>query len=267
MPTGLVDIGANLGHSSFQPDLPAVLDRARAAGVGPIIVTGTSIRGSRQALELAKKHPGTLYATAGIHPHDAKDGVADDFIELEELQNEAVVLAAGETGLDFNRNYSAPEIQVEVFEKQLLIACRTGLPAFLHQRDAHDVFFSLLKKYRHGLSNVVVHCFTGTAAELSNYLSLDCHIGITGWICDERRGRQVKDLVRDIPLDRLMIETDAPYLLPRDIRPKPKNRRNEPAHLKHIAEVIATDCFGMAYDELVERLARTSRLFFSLRSF
>jgi len=236
----LLDIGANLTHESFH-DLDAVLQRAQAHGVNRMIVTGASGEGSKQARALAHAHPGKLFATAGVHPHHAidYDDAADQL--LRELAVDPLVRAIGETGLDYNRNYSPREVQLQVFERQLAIAAERGMPLFLHQRDAHPDFLALLRKWRDKVPAAVVHCFTDTGEALRDYLALDCHIGITGWICDERRGTHLRELVREIPANRLMIETDAPYLLPRTVRPQPSHRRNEPMYLKHICEEIARD--------------------------
>ncbi|OOG49684.1 TatD family hydrolase [Rhodanobacter sp. C01] len=237
----LLDIGANLCHESFHHDLDAVLQRALTHGVARMVVTGASRDSSRQALALARANPGRLFATAGVHPHHAID--YDDATDalLRELSRDASVRAIGETGLDYNRNYSPRDVQLQVFERQLQIAVDTGKPLFLHQRDAHADFIALLRRYRDKVPAAVVHCFTDTGEALRDYLALDCHIGITGWICDERRGTHLRELVREIPANRLMIETDAPYLLPRTVRPQPAHRRNEPMYLRHICEEIARD--------------------------
>jgi TatD DNase family protein len=237
----LVDIGANLTHESFRHDFDAVFDRARAHGVVQMVVTGASHAGSEHALDLARAHPGALYATAGVHPHHAIDYSDATDARLRELARAPEVRAVGETGLDYNRNYSPRDVQCQVFERQLQIAVDAGKPLFLHQRDAHHDFLALLKRYRDKVPAVVVHCFTDTREALHDYLALDCHIGITGWICDERRGTHLREFVREIPANRLMIETDAPYLLPRTVRPQPSHRRNEPMYLKHICEEIARD--------------------------
>lgn len=237
----LLDIGANLTHESFRHDLDAVLQRAHTHGIARMLVTGASREGSSHALALAKAHPGTLFATAGVHPHHAID--YDDAVDvlLRELAQDHAVRAMGETGLDYNRNYSPRDVQLQVFERQLQIAVDVQKPLFLHQRDAHADFVALLRRYRDKVPGAVVHCFTDTGEALRDYLALDCHIGITGWICDERRGTHLRELVREIPANRLMIETDAPYLLPRTVRPPPAHRRNEPMYLKHICEEIARD--------------------------
>jgi TatD DNase family protein len=237
----LIDIGANLTHESFRHDFDAVLERARAHDVIQLVVTGASHAGSEHALELAKSHPGVLFATAGVHPHHAIDYTDVTDHRLRELSQLPEVRAVGETGLDYNRNYSPRDVQLQVFERQLQIAVDAGKPLFLHQRDAHHDFITLLKRYRDRVPAAVVHCFTDTHEALLDYLALDCHIGITGWICDERRGTHLREFVREIPANRLMIETDAPYLLPRTVRPQPSHRRNEPMYLKHICEEIARD--------------------------
>jgi TatD DNase family protein len=238
----LVDIGANLTHDSFDADRAEVVARAQAAGVGRFVVTGSDAAHSQKALELCATYPG-LYATAGVHPHHAKDATASTPDELRKLLGNPQVVATGECGLDYFRNFSPPETQRQVFEMQLDLAEECGKPVFLHQRDAHEDFMRILSSHRPSLNRAVVHCFTGDAAELHAYLALGCHIGITGWICDERRGQHLRDCVGIIPADKLMLETDAPYLIPRDLSPKPASNRNEPMYLRHIAEVVA-DCLG-----------------------
>jgi TatD DNase family protein len=259
----LIDIGANLTHESFRADLHDVLDRATTHGVGRMIVTGASREGSEHALELARASGGRLFATAGVHPHHAID--YDDATDalLRRLAAEPEVRAIGETGLDYNRNYSPREIQREVFERQLAIAAEFGMPLFLHQRDAHHDFLALLKRYRDRVPAAVVHCFTDTGEALRDYLDLDCHIGITGWICDERRGAHLRELVKQIPADRLMLETDAPYLLPRTLRPMPKDRRNEPMYLAHIRDEVAKDR-GELPAAVTEASTLTAEAFFRL---
>ncbi len=259
----LLDIGANLTHESFRHDFDAVLQRAQAHGVARMIVTGASLAGSEQALTLAEAHPGRLYATAGVHPHHAIDYDEATDARLRELARLAPVRAVGETGLDYHRNYSPRDTQLEVFERQLRIAAELGKPLFLHQRDAHADFIALLRRYRDRVPAAVVHCFTDTREALRDYLALDCHIGITGWICDERRGVHLRELVREIPPQRLMIETDAPYLLPRTVRPQPSHRRNEPMYLRHICEEIARDR-GEPAELTAAHTTATAEAFFGL---
>lgn len=260
---GLIDIGANLTHESFVHDLDAVLARAKAAGVERIIVTGASEQGSRDALRLTGHYPDYLYATAGLHPHHASEYSSDSDQLFRELLLNPKVLACGETGLDYFRDLSPRAAQIFAFEKQLEIAVDCGKPLFLHQRDAHEDFLGCMKNVRDRIGPAVVHCFTGDRKSLFDYLDRDFYIGITGWICDERRGQHVAELVKHIPANRLMIETDSPYLLPRTLRPKPSHHRNEPAFLPHIAAAIAHH-----RAEAIEITARTStetaRQFFRL---
>ena len=235
----LVDIGANLTHESFRPDFDAVLERARAHGVDRIIVTGASAGGSRAAHAMALAHPCFLHATAGVHPHHAHEYDEDTDALLRQLVATPEVKAVGETGLDYFRDYSPHAAQIAAFEHQLAIAIDSGKPLFLHQRDAHADFIACMDNVRGRIGRAVVHCFTGERAELVDYIERDFYIGITGWICDERRGQHLRDLVTLIPADRLLIETDAPYLLPRDLHPKPSHRRNEPMYLAHVCTAVA----------------------------
>ena len=257
----LIDIGANLTHDSFDRDRDEVLHRAQEAGVRRLIVTGTSLEASRQALELARRFPGKLFSTAGVHPHHASDFAADDVSELSELASAHEVLAIGECGLDFFRDYSPRDAQLETFEAQLMIAKTVKKPVFLHQRDAHDPFTVLLRDYLPAISGGVAHCFTGNTAELREYLDMDLYIGVTGWICDERRAQGLREAVKYLPLDRIVLETDAPYLLPRSIKEKPAGRRNEPSLLPHVLETVA-HYMGQSPDVVADAATRnTERLF------
>lgn len=259
----LVDIGANLSHQSFRRDLDAVIERAQAAEVAQIIITGSSEEESAAASEIARTRPGVLFATAGLHPHLAREWRQETEQKIRELAVRPEVVALGEAGLDFNRDFSPRDQQAQVFEAQLEIAADLGLPVFMHERDAHEKFLEILRPKRESLGGAVIHCFTGDADELDAYLDLDLHVGVTGWICDERRGRHLRELVRRIPLSRLMLETDAPYLLPRDLHPKPTSRRNEPMYLRHILESVAR-CRKMSAEELAAATAQMSRTFFGI---
>ncbi len=259
-----VEIGVNLEHRQFNRDRDSVLDRALAAGVTRLIITGSNLQTSREALALARKRSGVLWCTAGLHPHHASEFGADTIGQLRELLVQPEVVAVGECGLDFNRDFSPRPAQERCFESHCQLACELDRPLFLHDREAHTRFHDILKAHRPQLKRGgVVHCFTGTAEEVRAYLDLDLHIGITGWICDERRGRHLRTLVRDIPRDRLMLETDAPYLLPRDLEPLPRDRRNEPAFLPHVGRTVAA-CLGMDVEELARTTTATARAFFRL---
>ena len=259
----LIDIGANLSHESFRDDIDDVLAQADQSGIKQIVVTGTSVENSQRALELALQFPQLLYSTAGIHPHDASTFDNESMQALGKLADNEKVKAIGETGLDFFRDYSPREKQEESFAAHLCLAAEKGLPVFLHQRDAHDNFFSILKEYRDKISHGVVHCFTGDEKELRDYLQYDMYIGITGWVCDERRGHHLHDILELIPPDRLLLETDAPYLLPRPIRPRPKTRRNVPANLTYVLETVA-QCLGKNSRLLAEETTNNAKDFFAI---
>lgn len=235
----MIDIALNLGSSQFDIDRDAVIDRARAAGIEALILTGTCLDESRHAAALAARHPGYCFSTAGLHPHDAKDLDAATLPALGRLASLPQVVAIGECGLDFNRDFSPRPQQEAAFEAQLALAAELQMPVLMHCRDAHARFAAILRPWRDRLPGAVLHCFTGNEAELRECLALDLHIGITGWVCDERRGEELRRLVPLIPAGRLLLETDAPYLIPRDLRPKPKSHRNEPAYLPHIAATVA----------------------------
>jgi len=259
----LIDIGANLTHSSFARDLQDVLHAAKAAGVTRLVVTGASDEGNQQALALAQQFPGQLYATAGVHPHHAGDYTDESDALIRELAQQDEVLAIGEAGLDYNRNYSPHPAQRAVFERQLQIAVDRQMPVFMHMRDAYNDFAAVLSDYRAEIPAAVAHCFTGSEAELEGLLEMDLYIGITGWICDERRGHHLREFIHKIPADRLMLETDAPYLLPRDLKPKPKDRRNVPAYLPHILESVAA-AVNKPPQQVAEETTAAARQFFRL---
>jgi TatD DNase family protein len=255
----MIDIGANLTHASFAGDLPGVVARARAAGVGAIVVTGTTVAESHRALEIAAQFD--LWCTAGVHPHHAKDFDAGTIPSLRQLAAQPQVVAIGECGLDFNRNYSPHPAQEECFTAQLELAISLHKPLFLHSRDAHPRFSQIVSSFKPG--KAVAHCFTGERDELRACLDLGLYIGITGWICDERRGRHLLELVREIPRERLLLETDSPYLTPRDLHPQPKARRNEPAFLPHILRTVAR-ALGRPADDVAEDTARNARELFGI---
>ncbi|MDV2904183.1 3'-5' ssDNA/RNA exonuclease TatD [Phytobacter diazotrophicus] len=234
----MFDIGVNLTSSQFAKDRDDVVARAQAAGVSGMLLTGTNLHESQQAQQLAKHYP-RCWSTAGVHPHDSSSWTQDTADALRQLADQPEVVAIGECGLDFNRNFSTPEEQERAFSAQLALAAERGMPVFLHCRDAHDRFLALLDPWLPRLPGAVLHCFTGTLDEAQACLARGIYLGITGWVCDERRGLELRDVLPHIPADRLFVETDAPYLLPRDLSPKPASRRNEPAHLGHILACVA----------------------------
>lgn len=239
----LIDVGVNLTNKRFEKDRRDIVFRAKEQGITQMLITGTSVEESEKALQLCHEYqqqfPQTLYTTAGVHPHDA-DNVSEDYVaQLRQLACHKEVKAIGECGLDFNRNFSTPAQQLKVFKAQVNLASQLNMPLFLHQRDAFEAWFSVLKPFINKVPAMVAHCFTGNEKELKQCLAADMYIGITGWLCDERRGQELRDIVSLIPLERLLIETDAPYLTPRTIRPRPKSSRNEPSYLPYVLDELA----------------------------
>src|SRR3954471_4297170 len=256
----LTDIGANLTHATFHEDLDAVVGRAQAAGASALIVNRTNVLESEMAAEIAERLD--LYCTVGVHPHHARDCGPATIGELRRLAEHSRVVAIGECGLDFNRNYSPHPDQEKWFVAQLELGLELDLPLFLHSRDAHPRFAEILRHHR--VKDAVAHCFTGDKDELHAYLDLGLYVGLPRWLCAERRATPLLQLVGDIPADRLLLETDSPYLTPRDMRPQPKSRRNEPAFLAHIAKTVAR-AVGKPLEQLAEETTRNAETLFRLR--
>ncbi len=258
----LIDIGLNLAHRSFEADRAAVVQRATEVGVGHMIITGTNAETSEAAAALARNDRAHLSATAGTHPHHAQDYSEATATAIRALAAREEVVAIGECGLDFNRNFSSPQDQRACLQAQLEIAVDVQLPVFLHERDAHEALCELVEPVRPRLAGVVVHCFTGGPQQAARYLAMDAYLGITGWICDERRGQALREAVVTIPDDRLMLETDAPFLTPRDA-PKGTPRRNEPAMLPHVLEAVAK-LRGQSPEAVAAAATANTRRFFGL---
>ncbi len=232
----MIDIGANLTDKSFRNDLGEVVERAVREGVEHIVVTGTSESASHDAATIAAQFPERLTYTCGVHPHHADD-VTETWLDTITAIAHQGAAAIGETGLDFFRNFSTQANQRKVFQAQLELAANLEMPVFVHDRDSNGEVLDMLREYAQ--TEVVVHCFTGDGDLLDAYLDIGCHIGITGWICDPRRGAELADIVSRIPDERLMLETDSPYLMPKTIDPKPQTRRNEPMNLKYVRRKVA----------------------------
>lgn len=260
----MIDIGANLSHRSFEPDLCEVMQSAVQAGIIRMIVTGTSLDENPKALALAKRYPDWFACTAGVHPHHA-DEVSASSDWLETLAHHAQapeVCALGETGLDYHRGFASHKNQQHVFGAQLDLAESIGKPLFVHERDTDGALADMLVARKSRIAGAVVHCFTGTREDLARYLDAGFMIGVTGWLCDERRGAPLQELIPLVPEDRLMIETDAPYLTPRNM-PRPFPHRNEPANLVWIVRKLA-ELTGRDETEIEHTTAENARRFFSL---
>jgi TatD DNase family protein len=234
----MIDIGVNFHSSQLKGMTSELLSRAKDAGLTGILATGTSLQASRQAVALAVLQPGYVWATAGVHPHSAKDWSPKVEADLEALWKSESVVAIGEAGLDYNRMFSTKEQQRHAFERQLEAAVRTGKPLFLHCRDAFEDFREMTRAAARKGARGVVHCFTGTRKEALAHLEDGFDIGITGWVADPARGSDLRDALKVIPLERMHLETDAPYLMPRNI-PK-RGPVNVPANLIWVARAIAS---------------------------
>ena len=259
----MFDIGVNLTSTQFASDRQKVVKRARDAGVTGMLITGTNALESQQAQRLAEGQPGFCWSTAGVHPHHASEWSLEIASTLRRLAEKPEVVAIGECGLDFNRNLSAHEQQEYAFDAQLALAAELNMPVFLHCREAHARFAAVLAPWLPKLPGAMIHCFTGTRDELEACLEMGLSVGITGWVCDERRGLELRELLPLIPAERLLLETDAPYLLPRDMRPRPPSRRNEPCFLPHIVSQVAT-WRGESAEALAARIDHNARTLFRL---
>jgi len=258
----LFDIACNFSSDRFEKDLNEVIKRAQANNVTKFLLVSASLKDAEKVNKIYQNNKDSCFLTIGAHPHHANEFNSSSPSEMKRLIDEYKPHSVGETGLDFFRNISSYEEQLFAFEEQIRIAIETNLPLFLHQRDAHDDFMKIISKYKNDISKAVVHCFTGTQKELDDYLEMEFSIGLTGWICDERRNIDLRKSLKNIPLDKLMIETDCPYLIPRNLNNKPKNNRNEPAYLPHIANEIAL-LINLDKDKLIDITYKNSINFFS----
>ncbi|QUX95907.1 cytoplasmic Dnase [Marinomonas sp. CT5] len=254
----MIDIGVNINHRFFLDDLDKTIDEMLQAGVHGMICIASDLEESKQIQALCDSRS-SMWNTLGCHPHQAKTWNADTKRHLADLINIKRPVAIGETGLDFNRNYSSRQEQFYAFDEQIELATDHQLPLYLHERDAHTEMVEILKKHPSLAQHSIIHCFTGSRAQLDRYLELGLSIGITGWVCDERRGEDLQLSIPHIPLDKLLLETDAPYLLPRNIRPRPK--KNHPKFLPWVAKEVAR-LKGISVEELIQAsLSNTERVF------
>jgi TatD DNase family protein len=232
----LFDSHCHLDDKQYYRDFKRVLRRAEKAGVKCMLTVGVNQKSSSQAVALAESHPG-IYASVGVHPHDAGDCNSATLQFLIKLAENDSVKAWGEIGLDFNRMYSPREDQEGWLIQQLRAADAVDLPTIFHERDSQGRFLEILKAQTRKTRNGVVHCFSGNASELEQYLNLGLCIGITGIVTMKKRGETLRGMIPNIPLERLVIETDAPYLTPAP--QKNKTRRNEPAFVESVLLKIA----------------------------
>ena len=258
----LIDIGANLTHDQLLSNIHSVIERFKKANIKKVIITSSNLTDTKKALDLIKKFPQIFFTTIGFHPHNAKDFKDEDLISMSSFAENSHVISLGECGLDYYREYSPKNEQIDCFEKQLDLNTKLNLPTFLHERGAHSDFYSILKKYIDHIDKSVVHCFTGTKEELSKYLDIGCYIGITGWITDLDRGSHLHDIIKFIPEDKLMVETDAPYLIPKNI-PHNENLVNEPSFLPYVVEEIAK-CLNKDIEYICRQTYTNTKTFFKI---
>ena len=259
---GLIDIGANLTHPELYNQLDKIVKNLKTADIKKVIITSSNLGDTKTALDIINLYPDLFYTTVGFHPHNAKDFSLEDIDKIHEYGKDKKIVAIGECGLDYYREYSTKEQQIYCFEEQLSIAESLKLPLFLHERHAHKDFTKILKSHINKIKNCVVHCFTGTENELKVYLDMGCYIGITGWISDTNRGKHLHNLLEYIPEDRLMIETDAPYLIPHNL-PFKHNGINEPSFLNFVAQTIA-ECLNKDINIIKEVTYKNTKRFFSI---
>ena len=257
----IADIACNFTSDRFDNDLDEVINQAIVNNITKFGLICSRLSDIDKLLEIYNRYSKDMFFTIGVHPHHANEINEEYLKKLKEVINNNNPHAIGETGLDFFRNLSTYEEQIFAFEEQIKIAIDTNKPLFLHQRDSHDDFIKILRKYSSDINKSVIHCFTGTKEQLNDYLELDCYIGVTGWICDAKRNVELRKTIKNIPLERLMIETDCPYLIPKNLEEKPKNNRNEPTYLNHIANEVAT-LMKKDINDIREKTYKTSLSFF-----
>ena len=257
----IADIACNFTSDRFDNDLDEVINQAIVNNITKFGLICSRLSDIDKLLEIYNRYSKDMFFTIGVHPHHANEINEEYLKKLKEVINNNNPHAIGETGLDFFRNLSTYEEQIFAFEEQIKIAIDTNKPLFLHQRDSHDDFIKILRKYSSDINKSVVHCFTGTKEQLNDYLELDCYIGVTGWICDAKRNVELRKTIKNIPLERLMIEPACPYLIPKNLEEKPKNNRNEPTYLNHIANEVAT-LMKKDINDIREKTYKTSLSFF-----
>ncbi|KAK3926089.1 3'-5' ssDNA/RNA exonuclease TatD [Frankliniella fusca] len=257
----LVDVGAGLTNKKFAKDLDSVIQRAKDAGLTKILVTGSSLRTSKEALRLTRIYPGTIYSSTGVHPHDAKSWEPNYLEDLREIAMNPECVAIGECGLDYSKDFSSPEVQRDVFEKQVQIACDLKKPLILREREAHADFLSVIDKYRANLPVCVLRGFSGTQKEAECYLDRGCYFTLSGSLCKDKSDDGMRRLLEQdiLTMDRILVETDSPFMFPNirasKLPPAVKEsltersllflnryctfQRNEPCSLPAIVEMIS----------------------------
>ena len=254
----LIDTHCHLTFDDLAADIDAVIERSIAVGVTSWITVGTDADHNRKAIELARKYD-NMYAAVGVHPHDAKDVTGQAIRQLHALAQNKKVIAIGETGLDFHYDHSPRDRQAEVFRSHLQLAAELAMPVIIHSREAFDETIKILQQSGPDLKKVVFHCFSGSPEQAKIVLNAGYHISFTG-VVTFKNARIKRKAAEIVPLDRLMLETDCPYMSPEPMR---KQRINEPAFLIHTAKFLA-DLKGMDLPDFASAVTTTSKSFFNI---
>ncbi len=254
----LIDSHCHLTFDELAGDIEGVIERSRAASVTEWITIGTDTRHNQKAVELAEKFP-NMYAAVGIHPHYAKDVSPDDLKILRELAMKDKVVAVGETGLDFHYNFSKQPTQIRLFVQELEIAEECNLPLVVHSRQAFDETIDLLEQYGQRIRKVVFHCFSGTAEQTRLVIEKGFYVSFTG-VVTFKNASDIRESAKLVPLDRMMIETDCPYMSPEPMR---KQKVNEPALMIHTARFLA-ELKQISLEDFAGAVTKTTKNFFSL---
>lgn len=256
--TILIDTHAHLDHERFKDDVDQVIERAKLAKVQSIVTVGADLASSRQAVEFAKRYPDVI-ATVGVHPHDA-DSVSDSILhEITMLAEDEGVVAIGEIGLDYHYDFSPRDAQRRVFAIQISLARELGLPIVVHVREAYPDVMSILKSERAEEVGGIIHCFSGDREVAKDCLDMGFYISVGG-ILTFANSQALREIIRGLPMDRILLETDAPYLTPVPYRGK----RNEPAYVVHVAEALA-NLKGITFCEVAEATTLNACKLFGLR--
>jgi TatD DNase family protein len=262
----MIDIGINILNRQFQHDTDEVIDRAFDAGVEKMILTGVNVANSIKSVEFCKKYNHDIYCTVGIHPHEAKSMTNESMNTLRKLSIDKNVKAIGECGLDYDRDFSPRPIQKKCFEAQIELAIELNLPLFLHERAAFQDFNLILDAFKDKLTPAVVHCFTGSIDEAKIYLDRGYYLGFTGAVTDERRFSHLREVLNYVPLNRMMLETDSPFMLPKNMNSgslRNNERRNEPAFLPFVSKFIA-QVKNISTEKLNEETSLVAKKFFKI---
>ncbi|CAM9601677.1 unnamed protein product [Ectocarpus fasciculatus] len=267
----LVDVDANLLHDDLSNDIDHHIQVASSVGVKQFVVPGSTVEDSRGSLELARQKPNVVFSTAGVHPYHVQGSgsLEDAMASIATLAATEEARCVGECGLDYSEGFPAAELQLPWFERQVELACKLKKPLFLHERAAFVDFSEVLRRYdaSHGLPPCLVHCFTGSEKELTAYIEMGFFVSVAGGICREKSGAALREAVKRVPLDRLMVETDAPYLGFSGCRKghnKPKKQNpNVPSALPAVVRVLA-ECLGLPFEEVARATLQNSRQFFGM---